>query len=79
MVNHQGDAGDYRCFDAPHLFDWGLGYVSAHTGVQLLGGSAGIIFGRSLSRLALQILLPPSARSRLAFLWLVDNKPIPKP
>ena len=63
--------------EAPHLFDWGLQHVVAHTGVQLLGGLAGIIFGRPLARLAVHILLPPGVRPRLAYLWLADNKPFP--
>ena len=65
--------------EAPHLFDWGMRYVGAHAGVQLFGGLAGIIFGRPLARLGVWILLPPSVRPRLAFLWLTDDKPIPGP
>jgi hypothetical protein len=65
--------------DAPHLLDWGLPYVGAHAGLQLLGGVAGVIFGRPLARLAVHIFLPPSVRPRLAYLWLADGKPLPRP
>ena len=63
--------------EAPHLFMWGLQYIAAHLGAQLLGGMAGITFGRPLARLGVRIILPPSVRPRLAFLWLADNKPLP--
>ena len=59
---------------APHLFAWGLPYVAAHAGVQTLGGMMGVAFGRPLARLGVRILLPPSVRPRLAYLWLVDGK-----
>ena len=65
--------------EAPHLFGWGLLYVTAHTGVQMLGGLAGIILGRPVARLAVRIFLPPGVRPKLAFLWLADNKPLPAP
>ena len=65
--------------EAPHLFDWGLPYIAAHTGVQMLGGLAGIILGRPVARLAVRIFLPPGVRPKLAFLWLADNKPLPAP
>jgi hypothetical protein len=63
--------------EAPHLFEWGLRYIMAHAGVQLLGGLMGVNFGRPLARTATRIFLPPSARPRLAYLWLADNKPFP--
>jgi len=66
-------------YQAPHLFGWGLPYVAAHVGVQLLGGLAGITFGRALARLLVRILLPSSVRPRLAYLWLADGKPLPRP
>ncbi len=66
-------------YEAPHLFDWGLPYILAHTGLQLLGGVAGILFGRAIARLAVRIALPPSIRPRLAYLWLTDGKPPPRP
>ncbi len=65
--------------EAPHLFNWGLSYVAAHAGMQMLGGLVGIMLGRPLARLAIRVVLPPSVRPRLAFLWLVDNKPMPRP
>ena len=65
--------------EAPHLFNWGLPYVAVHAAVQVLGGLTGITFGRPTARLAVRILLPPSVRPRLAFLWLADNKPFPRP
>ena len=64
---------------APHLFDWGLPYIAAHTGVQMLGGLAGIMFGRPLARMAVRIFLPPGVRPKLAFLWLADKKALPTP
>ncbi|MHC4695185.1 MAG: hypothetical protein ACYTFA_00415 [Planctomycetota bacterium] len=63
--------------EAPHLFDWGLQHVASQSGMQLLGGLAGIIFGRPLARLGVHIFLPPGVRPRLAYLWLADNKPFP--
>ena len=65
--------------EAPSLFDWGLPYVATHAAVQLLGGLAGIMFGRPVARLAVRVLLPPGVRPRLAFLWLADDKPLPRP
>ena len=66
-------------YEAPHLLDWGLLHVMAHTGVQVLGGLLGVIFGRPLARLTVRIFLPSGVRPSLAFLWLADNKPFPRP
>ncbi len=66
-------------YEAPHLFRWGMSYIAAHAGAQLLGGMAGVTFGRPLGRLAVRIFLTPGIRPRLAFLWLADGKPIPRP
>ena len=65
--------------EAPHLFGWGLLYVTSHTGMQMLGGLAGIMFGRPLARVAVRVFLPPGVRPKLAFLWLADGKPLPAP
>jgi len=65
--------------EAPHLFHWGLQYVMGHTGLQVLGGVVGIMLGRPFARLCVQVLLPPSVRPRLAYLWLADDKPPPRP
>ena len=65
--------------EAPGLFGWGLKYMAAHVGVQLFGGLAGVAFGRPLARAIVRIILPPGVRPRLAYLWLVDGKPPPKP
>ena len=65
--------------EAPHLFAWGMSFVTAHALVQMLGGVLGIALGRPAARLAIRIFLPPSVRPRLAYLWLVDDKPFPKP
>jgi hypothetical protein len=65
--------------NAPHLFNWTLTYLVAHVGVQLAGGVVGIAGGRPLARLAVRIFLPPGVRPRLAYLWLVDEKPFPRP
>ncbi|MHC4091851.1 MAG: hypothetical protein ACYSUQ_15160 [Planctomycetota bacterium] len=64
--------------EAPHLFRWGVPYVTAHAAVQVLGGLVGIVYGRPLARLAVRVFLPPGVRPRLAFLWLVDDKPLPR-
>ena len=64
-------------YQAPHLFDWGLPYVAAHAGVQVLGGLLGVACGRPFTRLVIRSLLPPSLRPRLAYLWLIDGKPLP--
>jgi len=65
-------------YEAPHLFEWGLSYIGAHAGVQLFGGLLGIIFGRPVARVIVRIFLPPSARPRLAYLWLTDGKALPR-
>ncbi len=65
--------------DAPHLLGWGLQYLGAHAVVQLVGGFLGVTFGRALARTAVSILLPPSIRPWLAYLWIADNKPVPGP
>ncbi len=64
--------------EAPHLFDWGLPYVASHAGAQLLGGFLAIALGRAAARLTVRIFLPPSVRPRVAYLWLVDGKPLPR-
>jgi len=64
-------------YDVPHLFEWAMPYIVAHAGAQLLGGFLGIFFGRAATRLIVRIFLPPSVRPRLAYLWLVDGKPLP--
>ncbi len=66
-------------YETPHLFLWGIRFITAHAGTQLLGGLAGIAFGRRLARLAVHVFLPPSVRPRLAYLWLADGKPFPSP
>jgi hypothetical protein len=65
--------------EAAHLFEWALPYIAAHACFQVLGGLAGITFGRPMARLVIRIILPPSMRPRLAYLWLVDGKPLPRP
>ncbi len=65
--------------EAPHLFVWGLPYMAAHLGVQMIGGLIGVAFGRPLARLTVRIVLPSGLRPRLAYLWLADNKPFPAP
>lgn len=64
--------------EAPHLFHWGLLHLGAHAGAQLAGGVTGVLSGRPVARLTLRVLLPPSLRPRLAYLWLVDGKPLPR-
>lgn len=66
-------------YEAPHLLHWALAYVAAHAAAQLVGGMAGITFARPLARLTVQIMLPPGVRPRLAYLWLADGKPLPRP
>ena len=64
--------------EAPHLFGWGMSYITAHAGVQVFGGLLGIILGRPVTRLIVRIFLPPSVRPRLAYLWLADGMALPK-
>ncbi len=64
-------------YDAPHLFAWGMRYVVTHAVVQVLGGIAGITFGRAAARTTVRIFLTDGIRPRLAYLWLVDGKPFP--
>ncbi len=63
--------------DAPGLESWGMRYITHHTCVQLAGCAVGILAGRFLVRTVVRVVLPPRVRSALAFLWLVDNKPVP--
>ena len=65
--------------EAPHLFTWGLIYVGAHAALQIIGGLFGVSLGRPLARLLVRILLPPGIRPKLAYLWLADGKPAPRP
>jgi len=53
--------------------------VCARVCVQAFGGVAGVFLGRPLARLTVRIVLPPGVRPRLAYLWLADNKPFPRP
>ncbi|HUU82253.1 MAG TPA: hypothetical protein VM243_02000 [Phycisphaerae bacterium] len=69
----------YWSQQAPHLFVWGVPYMASHASVQLLGGLAGVNFGRPLARLVVRVILPPAIRPSLAFLWLADDKPFPRP
>jgi hypothetical protein len=64
--------------EAPHLIYWALPYILAHGGAQALGGLSGIAIGRPVARLAVRIFLPPGLRPRLAYLWVVDGKPLPR-
>jgi hypothetical protein len=64
-------------YEAPHLFDWGAWHFGAHAVTQVLGGLAGVVFGRPAARLAARILLPPAVTPKLAYLWLADGKSIP--
>ncbi|MCP4250345.1 MAG: hypothetical protein GY778_25155 [bacterium] len=64
--------------EAPHLLYWGLIHLGAHAGAQVAGGVTGVLMGRPVARLALRVLLPPSLRPRLAYLWMVDGKPLPQ-
>ncbi len=61
------------------LWIWGMQHIVAHAGTQLFGGILGVLLGRPFARAAVTILLPPSIRPRLAYLWLADNKPFPSP
>ena len=65
-------------YDAQHLFEWGLPYMIAHAGVQCLGGLLGVALGRPVARLAVCLVFPASVRPRLSYLWLADNKPLPR-
>lgn len=65
-------------YEAPHLFAWGLQYMSVNAAAQVIGAILGVMLGRPLARLAVRILLPPGVRPRLAFLWLADGKPPPR-
>ena len=65
--------------EAAHLLVWGLTYIVGHFTVQVLGGVTGVTFGRALARITVRTFLPPSIRPRLAFLWIVDGKALPRP
>ena len=43
----------------------------------IIFGGIGIFVGRSLARLGVRALLPPTMRGALAELWFTDNKPLP--
>jgi hypothetical protein len=64
-------------YHGQELWFWGMQHVVAHAGTQLLGGLIGVMLGRPFARAAVNILLPPSVRPRLAYLWLADKKPFP--
>ena len=64
--------------EAPHLFAWGVSYVAAHAGGQVLGGVLGVVLGRPAARMLVRLVLPDSIRPRLAYLWLADGKPFAK-
>jgi len=63
--------------EAPYLLSWAAPIIGRHLLMQVLGGALGIAFGRPAARLAIRVLLPPSLRPRLAYLWLADGKPLP--
>lgn len=64
-------------YEAEPLMGWATPYMLGHLGAQLLGGTVGIVAGRPMTRLTIRMMLPPSVRPRLAYLWLADGKGIP--
>ncbi len=66
------------CYEAPHLLWWALGYITYHLALQALGGLAGVLFGRALTRGFVRAFIPPAWRSPLSYLWLIDgHEPLP--
>lgn len=63
--------------EAPHLFTWGLRFILGYMGVQLAGGLAGALVGRPLVRLLARLVLPARWRTFVAYLWVLDGKPVP--
>ncbi len=70
-------ASVWHC-DAPHLFSWGMPYIAANAGLQLVGGLLGVRLGRAFARMTVRIVLPAGIRPRLAYLWLTDGKAFPR-
>jgi hypothetical protein len=65
-------------YDAPHLLGWSLQYVFGHAIAQFVGGWLGVTLGRPAARTLVRIFFPPGVRPRLAYLWLADEKPLPR-
>ena len=40
-------------------------------------GTLGVVFGRSLARVFVRVMIPPTLRGSLAELWFTDGKPLP--
>jgi len=61
----------------PHLREWATPHIVAQAAAHLVGGLIGVLLGRPAARLVATLVLPPRLRQVLAFLWLVDGKPLP--
>ncbi len=65
--------------EAPHLIAFGFKTISVQTGLFILGGGIGIMWGRSISRLIIRAALPPRFWPILGDLWLIDKMELPQP
>lgn len=58
------------------IWQWGLRWITTYLVLECVAIGAGLMFGRSIVRGVLGILLPPGPLQHLAFLWTVDGKRI---
>ncbi|MGD8451854.1 MAG: hypothetical protein PVJ57_08550 [Phycisphaerae bacterium] len=65
------------CDDAANLEAWSRPYIASQTAAHLVGGLAGILWGRPLARGIVRVLLAPRHRGLFTYLWLADGKPPP--
>jgi hypothetical protein len=56
------------------IWRWGLWWIVGYFFLESTAVGAGLVLGRPIARGLLRILLPPSPRQHLAFLWTVDGK-----
>ncbi len=54
-----------------------LGRVGCQAALASLGIAIGVVVGRAISRTLARVIIPPKPRQAIAFLWKVDNKPLP--
>lgn len=65
--------------EAPDLTEWGLRLIGGHAGLFIMGGVAGVLWGRPVARATIRAALPPKYWPVLCDLWLIDQKPLPQP
>ena len=66
-------------FESPNLIGFGFKVIAGHWMLFVLGGTIGVRFGRTVSRAVIRAALPPKWWPMLGDLWVVDDKPLPRP